>query len=290
MEQWYAEQNVGRYFLNRGWLSIEQVCTVMENRENARVKLETLAIAFGFMTPQQVRRTLSLQAMLEQRFGAAAVEAGYLTQSQADRLLDWPENANLNFCQAVLDFGYMTLDELDAALKELRATAGNAELMPVFSEEARDPLFAIYVQYARFFLRLAAENLGAQALELRRDAALSEVRLRLFWQRFKGRAVFCAGFAAAEPTLLALAHRFSHEAMPNFDALAVDSVKEFLNLHNGLFAVHLSNEGLEVDLEPVEMLEDAVLAKETIVVRTEFGDIALALADAKDWAKGEKRG
>lgn len=295
MEQWYAEQNVGRYFLNRGLLSIEQVCTILDNQEKARVKLETLAVAFGFMTAKEARRTLSLQAVLDRRFGAVAVEAGYLTQPQAERLVDWPENANLNFCQAALDFGYMSLEELDAALAELRKAADSVKApvsAPAFclAEEDADPHFAIYVRYARFFMRLAAENLGAQSLQIRRTGGLDGRSMRLFLQKFKGRALFYAGLAAEEPTLLGLASRFSREALTRFDALAVDSVKEFLNLHNGLFAVHLSNEGLEVDLEPVEMVKGALLPEETIVLETEFGDIALVLSSTAVWEKDEKRG
>ena len=293
MEQWYAEQNVGRYFLNRGLLSIEQICTILDNQEKARVKLETLAVAFGFMTAEEAQRVLSLQAMLDRRFGAVAVEAGYLTQQQAERLVDWPENANLNFCQAALDFGYMSLEELDAALSELREAAGEKKAQErafATEEEEEDPYFAIYVKYARFFLRLVEENLGMRVLEVRRRGRVDGLKMRLFLQKFKGRALFYAGLAAEEPVLLALASRFSKETLTRFDALAIDSVKEFLNLHNGLFAVHLSNEGLEVDLEPVEMIKGTALPEETIVLKTECGDIALALSSTAVWEKNEKRG
>lgn len=280
LEQWYAEQNVGRYFLNKGLLSIEQICLILENSANARVKLETLAVAFGFMTAQEALRVLSLQGMLDRRFSAVAVEAGYLTQEQAALLLEWPENANLNFCQAVLDYGYMTLRELDAALTELRARQRAEEpTLPVSFDAGMEEgaFFEIYMKYARFFLRRIAEQLGVKNVKVCRAAAFSAARPRVFLQKFRGYTRFDAGIAADEATFLALASRFSTETIEAFGELAVDSVKEFLNLHNGLFAVHLSNEGLEVDLEPVELMEAARLPAAPVVVRSELGDIALVL-------------
>jgi CheY-specific phosphatase CheX len=51
-------------------------------------------------------------------------------------------------------------------------------------------------------------------------------------------------------TVMATANRFSDENLSIVDEMALDSIGEFLNVHNGVFCSVLSTNGFKVDLQP----------------------------------------
>ena len=62
---------------------------------------------------------------------------------------------------------------------------------------------------------------------------------------------------ADDDSLIEFASRFSGEHLTENDDFTRDCINEFLNLHNGLFAVNLSNEtGLEIELSPQLVYND----------------------------------
>jgi hypothetical protein len=61
--------------------------------------------------------------------------------------------------------------------------------------------------------------------------------------------------------MVEFASRFSNESLSMNDDYTKACISEFLNLHNGLFAVKLSNsEGIEIELEPQKYYEQMDLS------------------------------
>ena len=56
------------------------------------------------------------------------------------------------------------------------------------------------------------------------------------------------------------AARFAQEEITEPDELAQASVGEFLNLHNGIFLVNMSNNGVELEMHPQQVAENYTLA------------------------------
>jgi CheY-specific phosphatase CheX len=52
------------------------------------------------------------------------------------------------------------------------------------------------------------------------------------------------------------AARFAQEEITEPDELAQASVGEFLNLHNGIFLVNMSNNGVELEMHPQQVEEN----------------------------------
>jgi hypothetical protein len=59
-----------------------------------------------------------------------------------------------------------------------------------------------------------------------------------------------AGLAMNNSLPVKLARLYSGEPLDEVNALATDSIAEFLNEANGIFAVNQSDRGIELDLQP----------------------------------------
>jgi CheY-specific phosphatase CheX len=71
--------------------------------------------------------------------------------------------------------------------------------------------------------------------------------------------------------MIEFAKRYSHEELDSFDELARESVAEFLNLHNGLFTVNMSNnKQIELQLEPQ-------ISKESVELSTKGSMFAMPI-------------
>ena len=71
-----------------------------------------------------------------------------------------------------------------------------------------------------------------------------------------GRLNFKTGIACSDEGFIKLASKFAGEGIAGPDELAQASVGEFLNLHNGIFLVNMSNNGVELELRPQEILKE----------------------------------
>ena len=92
-------------------------------------------------------------------------------------------------------------------------------------------------------------------------------------------SLYTAMFLSDE-VLIEMARRYSGEDITTVDELALDSVAEFLNVANGLFAVNLSDRGIEIDLQPQETYTAIDVKSEKhwlINIDTTFGVIQVAV-------------
>lgn len=69
-------------------------------------------------------------------------------------------------------------------------------------------------------------------------------------QSIKGQYSIFVGFAAKDKDLLAIANPYSKEEFTEVDDDAYDSVCEFINCIDGLFASKLSHEGIDINMIP----------------------------------------
>ena len=66
-----------------------------------------------------------------------------------------------------------------------------------------------------------------------------------------------------EQTAISFASRYAGDEFRSFDEYVSASLEDFLNLHNGLFVVNVSNaDSMELDLEPPSTLMNEVYAPE----------------------------
>jgi CheY-specific phosphatase CheX len=85
----------------------------------------------------------------------------------------------------------------------------------------------------------------------------SELKAEWFAQQeIQGKINLYTGIATDTDVFVKLAGKFAQEEITEPDELAQASVGEFLNLHNGIFLVNMSNNGLELEMQPQTILRD----------------------------------
>jgi hypothetical protein len=256
------------YLLNKGTLTNEQVYEVLKHERSARVKLGLLAMNAGLMTAAQVEEVHHLQRIQDKQFGALAVEKGFLSNGQLTSLLETQGRGHLPVMQAVVDKGYLSLAQLAEHLAAFRRDNELTEeewktSQPVDTDKiirllldfpAAGDMAEIYYDYISLLFRNIVRFLDDNPVIIwPLPANDSNPQNWVVRQAMAGDVSISTGLAMAESVLLEVASRFSGELLRQVDELAIDSVAEFLNVHNGVFGGNLSELGIAVDLQPQQI-------------------------------------
>ena len=285
-------QFFAHYLLNQGVLTRCELRDILANERQVTVKLGVLAVNAGLMTAEQVVETHSLQFSQDKKFGQLAIELGYLTLSQVEALVATQQESHLSLMQAAADKGYMTLAEIEQALAAFREEYGLNQAedekdysLPVLKQlvdfpPANGETDCLY-EYTGLFLRSIVRFLNdtpfIDALPMKQE----EEEKWYISQAIFGDLSLSAGILASEDVLKAVASRFYGEELTEINELVLDSVKEFLNVQNGVFCGVLSEQDLKSDLRPptAEQGEPHFSGKERrIPLNTSFGSFELILS------------
>lgn len=257
-------QFFGNFLLNEGIVTKAQLIEALEIQKLVRVKLGVLAINAGLMTAKQVDEVHAEQQRVDKRFGDIAVEKGYLKASDVDELLSHQKQGQLILGQALVDKGYLSNEQFEQALASYKKTNSiqdkdfttdqNKKIdtiirnFYIFNTFAESDLFTEYVSLV---FKNIIRFIGDDFVPLAPETMSSYQSLRMASQKVNGVFSCFTAIDASDSAFIAFAARYSGEEITKIDELAEESVSEFLNLHNGLFTVNMSNDRqLELELEP----------------------------------------
>lgn len=111
---------IGRYLLNNGRITSEQLYSLLLEKNKIHVKLGLIAVAEGFMTQAEAEQVYDYQSVVDKKFGEIAVEKGYLTEGEVESLLDKQEDAYLAFAQALSNQHLMNVEQLEECMREFQ--------------------------------------------------------------------------------------------------------------------------------------------------------------------------
>jgi len=260
-------QLFGNYLVKAGMLSLDQLERAFETQKKVRVKLGLIAVTEKLMTLEQSEEVNRLQAVMDKRFGDIAVEKGYLTDEQVSRLLGLQGNQYLTFAQAVTDNGFMTLKEFESAFNDyqraLAFTLTDMEALKSGDSDRIVPLFLpgdceeIQVEHILVAVRTILRLIDNDAY-VGRASWISSVQSKgVAFQCLAGDSKAALGFIGDEEALIAVAEAFAHEEFNKVDLDSLDSVAEFINCINGMFATKIASK-LFVDMLPPIYREETV--------------------------------
>jgi hypothetical protein len=92
----------------------------------------------------------------------------------------------------------------------------------------------------------------------------------LIHQEMDGRFKVFTGLAGPEAAMASFAGRFAKSSMTCMDDEACDSLKEFMNVQNGLFLSKLSNDWVELELAPSEVRRANKIKSVGVVYKVPF--------------------
>jgi hypothetical protein len=268
-------QYFGQYLLQRGVLTGEQLREVLEAQKETRVKLGVLALNQGLMTPEQVLQVHQEQTRRDKRFGEIAVELQYVTEAQVEQLLSAQKSDHLVLGQALIDrewLSYESFSELLQAYKRDHSLT-DEQFSSILKGDVESLISAILLKqnaaelsdfvslFAKNVIRFVDSIIRMEIMEAGQQSSYERVFLQTMHREGNSHAAVTA-IAGTEPSLIRLASRYAQELIDSADEMMEASVGEFLNLHNGIFLVNMSNAGVELTMLPQQsLLGDAANAK-----------------------------
>lgn len=262
-------QYFGNFLLNKGYIKPEQLTDALEYQRSVHLKLGVIAINAGYMTPSQVEQIHSMQKKADKRFGELAVECGYITEAQLNDMLAAQKQGHLMLGQALIDRKHLTMEQLQEALDNYKKESGmstrqynvvgkddSEQIGQVFHNYGEILLGKMYSDYVtlliRNMIRFIDETPTVEISQIETDLAAQWYT----WQDIVGKIDIHTAIACDKDAFVAFAAKFAKEDINEPDELAQASVGEFLNLHNGIFLVNLSNNGVELEMQPQQVKEN----------------------------------
>lgn len=288
-------QYFGNYLLNKKLITIDQYKSIMDIQKNVYVKVGILAVNSGILTASEVEEIHHMQTRMDKRFGELAIEMGYLTENQLSEILSEQQTAHLLLGQALIDKDYMTLSELEVALNDYKKDYSLSDIqLKAIQNGDIDEIVRTYINFdgignvklykdyislfTRNIIRFISNDIRIEGFKVSDSYRADYMMI----QNILGKPNLISGIDAEETTFLKFASKFAGEELCKIDELAIESFGEFLNLHNGIFTVNESNNGIEYDLTPQRLLKSKVTDKlfEAVGVRVwlPYGVVNLILS------------
>ncbi len=256
-------QFFGNYLLRKQLVTPEQLSEALKIQKNTRLKLGVLAINAGYMTAAQVEKAHAEQQRTDKRIGDVMVEMNFLTREQVEELFKTQPAGHLLLGQALVDKGCMTNAEFESAINSYKAenSLSDSDISNADDEVAKKLITNFYSfaskdesEYITSYLSLLFKNLirfiGYDFAPLETISAETTIN-NVVMQDISGGMNMSTMIYGEKSALIEFASRFSGEDLEEDDEYTQACVSEFINLHNGLFAVNVSNDhGIELQLEP----------------------------------------
>lgn len=249
----------GDYLLKKKKISHSLLEDVMEQQHTSRAKLGLIAVAEKLLTSKQADELNELQKLKDSRFGDIAIEKGYLKKEDVEYLLNLQGNPYIRFVQALTENNVMTMDQIETTLEEFKKDYGlsDAELDALKSGDI-DRIIPVFVDtgipFAGECIALAIRNIVRfvnNNIMLKESYIAKEYTFTsIAYQQLVGSHELFVAFAGEDEALLNIASPFAREEFESMDEDAFDSICEFINCSNGLYASKLSREDIHIDMTP----------------------------------------
>lgn len=260
------------YLLNNSIITSEQLSEAIEAVKVTRAKLGVLAINSGYMTAEQVETVLAHQRTEDKRVGEIAVDMGFMTGEQVEELFSAQTPIHLVLGQVLVDKGFMTNAQFQNALNSYKEqnSISDDDFLGFSGENIHRAIAQFYefdnsademmVDYIELLFKNIARFIGQDFMPMDSkqlteyhftNAAVGGVKGRFTCRcAVDGSASAYAGFAL----------RYSGASITDnaADSSADSAVGDFLGLHNGMFAVNVSNiVGIDIRKEDAEFIRNA---------------------------------
>ncbi|MDD4111564.1 MAG: chemotaxis protein CheX [Herbinix sp.] len=249
----------GDYLLEKEKISRLQLKEVMTLQQTSRAKLGLIAVAEKLLTPKQAEELNELQKHKDSRFGDIAIEKGYLLKEEVNYLLNLQGNSYLKFIQTLTERNLMTMEQIESSLEEYKREYGFSDteldalksgdidrIIPVFVDTNVPFVGECITLVIRNIVRFINNNIKLKKAYTVKEFAFSSIA----YQQLIGSHELFVGFAGVDDALLEIASPFAKEDFEALDEDAFDSICEFINCSNGLYASKLSTEDIDIDMTP----------------------------------------
>lgn len=290
-------QFFGGYLFNKKLVTAEDLTQAFEDKNNTRMRLGVLAINAGLMTAEQVEHVNVTQQSVDKRFGDLAVELGYVTEEQVNELLSQQPTEYLLLGQTLVNNGALTNAEFEKAINDYKQEneLTDSDLSGYKSEKLTKLVSDFYhlemadnarilTDYVTMLFKNIIRFIGSDFTPLEAFMVREFDAKYLIKQEITGdyNAITC--IAADKDEYFEFAKKFAGDEFAIDNDFVNETVGEFLNVLNGLFAVNESNErGIEITMTPQDKVLNSVMNFEKpafcIPVAFNFGEVDFLISN-----------
>ena len=258
-------QFFGGFLLNKGIVTADQLVNAMAKESSSHIQLGTLAMHASLMTADQIDDVRIAQTHTDKRFGEICIDKGYLTEDQVNELLASQYPKYLLLGQILEEQGVFDQTTFQDLVRQyVTENSINEENLPLEDGETILAMVTDYcsdlvstnkdfqIDYLRLLMNDLIRFIGYDFTLLRPVIRSTSYPTQKFAaQKVTGSYQLTAVLDMSEETAIAFASRYASESFTEFDEYVSASMEDFLNLHNGLFTVNISNtHSVELGLEP----------------------------------------
>ncbi len=269
-------QFFGNFLLNKGVISPEQLVEILKIQSTTHKRLGTLAIHAGYMSASEVEDVFITQTHYDKRFGELAIELGYLTEDQVNELLALQLPNYMLLGQILIDQHIINHVDLENLITEYKSVYEIYDLELIEEQKHMvDKLLADFylpedlphAEYILSYITLLFNDLvrfiGEDFTTLN-IITLPEVPTNFcIFQEVEGSFSFMSALDMDQETAITFASRYINEELSEFNEYVAASMEDFLNLHNGLYSVNMSNDySMELHLQPPAQHKEELLSTE----------------------------
>lgn len=258
-------QFFGNYLLNENLVTPEQLTDGIQEVQRIHKRIGELAIRYGYLTKEQVEQIHIMQTQQDKRFGELVVEAKFMTQEDMEKLLALQKNDCEVLCKVLIDANAISSEDCHHALERFREKYRLEDLNKLsllqttkinilindFYDLTGLENSEVFMKYLTLLFNNITRFIGTDFTPYKEYIMKKPEENLYFSQGITGPFKAKSGIYASEETLIAMASRYAEEDFTEFDEYVEASICDFLNLHNGIFTVNMSNEfQMELKLDP----------------------------------------
>ncbi len=279
-------QLFGSFLLRREVISPEQLMEAISTAEQSHLHVGTAAMYCNILSPAEVDAIIDHSKEEGKSFAEAAKSLGYLSDDQirqlkAERIPDYVLIGETLVKQGAISNGeleslivdYQNETEFyDLDLNEENQAAVN-KLVERFFLISDVPVNKQSVLYLQLLFNNLVRHIGDDFTPAAPIRCAEYATNFCVSQRFHGQINCTTRINMDKDVAIEFASRYANEAFDEFDEYVSASVEDFINLHNGLYVVNISNDSsVEITLDPpiVEDEQMLVFNEETFIIPLEY--------------------
>lgn len=243
------EQGFLQYLLAKREIDVEAVKQVLFAYPYtiSDMALRAYALQYIDQNADNILRGLDGEAFVE-----ACVKNECMEVSAAKNFVEAVPRVGLRIAEAITETGVLSRAAVVSAYRAYERTEEpflRHAVEALASGELAQEIF-VYTEYIQVFLRAMEDFLAYPAVILPHEEITSVKKSlpQMVAQMIEGAMCMETAIAAEDNVFNALARAYAREEVAENEALAMDSVQEFLNVVNGNYAVRLDQRNMEVDL------------------------------------------
>jgi CheY-specific phosphatase CheX/transposase-like protein len=247
----------GQFLLEKGRITSQQLVDALEYQKAVNPPIGALALEHGMLTANQVYAVLK-QLKNDKQFGELAVAMGMLSAAQVNELKQMQSSHKVLLGEALIAKGYISVEALERELKEYKKAEERtfAQIDASFNEIANKHIVRTFTD---LMVMMFTDFGGQQDIKVEQCETGKE-KVRLFrWvisQKIAGEDVeFNCLLSVPPKLLLQMASTMLDQTVSTADDLALDATKEFVNIANGNACAKLSEDGVNLTMQPPEVYE-----------------------------------